>query len=481
MNHHQTMALTALGSALVLGILGDALLRATPWGLNVGLWVLSLLAAAALVWRASGQPLSREALALALAAFCFATSFAGRDSPTLRALSGLGLLGTLGLLAWRSRGGRLWESGLVHCARGLLESGGLTAVGLPHLVARDVAWPVPAQHTLLRSAPGVAIGVALTIPLLALFGGLFMAADAAYRRLVVELLHIDLAAWIPHLFTLGVTAWIAGGYLRALWWPVAPPVVGRARAAFHLGSIELGVMLALLDLLFLSFVLVQCRYLFGGADLVEITPGVTYAEYARQGFFELVAVTLLVLPLLLLSDWLREPGVNPRVFRGLAWAMIGLLFVVMASALYRMRLYQREFGLTELRFYTTAFMLYLAVLLVWLGATVLRGRRQRFTGGALAAGCLAVAALHAVNPDGWIVRVNATFAAETGRPFDAAYVRRLSADAVPALIEALSQLPPTEREEVRHHVSRYAQDGGDWRTWTWSRAQARQQVAALNP
>ena len=31
--------LNVLGVALVLGLLGDALLRATPWGLNVLLWV----------------------------------------------------------------------------------------------------------------------------------------------------------------------------------------------------------------------------------------------------------------------------------------------------------------------------------------------------------------------------------------------------------------------------------------------------------
>ena len=62
-------------------------------------------------------------------------------------------------------------------------------------------------------------------------------------------------------------------------------------------------MLVVVDLLFLAFVLVQFRYLFGGAELVRGLTGMSYADYARRGFFELVAVAALSLPLLLLADW----------------------------------------------------------------------------------------------------------------------------------------------------------------------------------
>ena len=61
-----------------------------------------------------------------------------------------------------------------------------------------------------------------------------------------------------------------------------------------LGIVELGIVLGLLDVLFLAFVLVQFRYLFGGAELVQVSATLTYAEYARRGFFELVAVAALL-------------------------------------------------------------------------------------------------------------------------------------------------------------------------------------------
>ncbi len=57
-----------------------------------------------------------------------------------------------------------------------------------------------------------------------------------------------------------------------------------------------------MNLLFLAFVLVQLRFLFGGSGLEEQRVGLTYAEYARHGFFELVVVAVLVLPLILGAD-----------------------------------------------------------------------------------------------------------------------------------------------------------------------------------
>ena len=85
----------------------------------------------------------------------------------------------------------------------------------------------------------------------------------------------------------------------------------------RLGIVEIGVTLGLLNLLFFAFVLLQLRYFFGDATLVQDSEGLTFSEYYRRGFFELVTVAALVLPLLLGLHWLLRKG-NPaheRVFR----------------------------------------------------------------------------------------------------------------------------------------------------------------------
>jgi hypothetical protein len=403
----------------------------------------------------------------------FAFGFVWRDSSVLQGLDALGLGVSAGLLVWLNRGGNLGQSGLAGCTGGIANAVGLTAVGLPHLLARDIEWSGLPRPAALRQTPAVLAGLVLSVPLLVLFGGLFLAADAAYRRIVGEFVHVDLAAWAPHVAMLGILTWTSAGYLRAVaLWDDAPPVLARERRIAGLGNVEICTMLAMLNLLFLTFVIVQFRYLFGGAALVESTLGVTYAEYAREGFFQLVTVACLVLPLLLLLDWLRKPGSAPTRFRFLALVMIGLLSVIMVSAVYRMRLYQLEFGLTELRFYTTAFMLWLAVVLAWFALTVLRGKRNRFVVGALTAALMVVLGLHIANPDAWIVRANARHAATSERSFDAAYAASLSADALPTLVAALPRLSQESEAELRDRLTskRDLQSQPGWRSWNWSRS-----------
>jgi hypothetical protein len=123
----------------------------------------------------------------------------------------------------------------------------------------------------------------------------------------------------------------------------------------------------------------------------------------------------------------------------LSGSVIALLFVIMFSAVYRMRLYQIEFGLTELRLYTTAFMGWLAIVSVWFMITVGRGRADRFAFGALASACSVLLILNVLNPDDFIVRVNAG-RVEATNPLDTSYVASLSADAVPALIAVLPKM-----------------------------------------
>ena len=130
----------------------------------------------------------------------------------------------------------------------------------------------------------------------------------------------------------------------------------------------MAIALGLVDLLFLAFVIVQFRYLFGGAELVEVTPGLTYAAYAREGFFQLVVATALGLPWLLVSDSLLGEGKGSArwSFRALAGAQLVLLVAIVASALQRMRVYLDAYGLTEDRFVATAVLLWLA--LWWSGS-----------------------------------------------------------------------------------------------------------------
>jgi len=475
MNASTRIGLSLLPLALAIGIAGDGLLRAMPWGLNIFLWLL--VGAAALAVLAVRLPLTVEGQGawLACPALLLAAGIAWRDSLTLQILDILGICVCLAVGSARMRTRALQVAGILDIGLDCLFASFQTSFGPFQLLFRDIAWKEIPRIGWLPQILAILRGLIFVLPLLLLFGGLLMAADAIYSHLVSQLLHFDINSLCSHLFLTGFFAWIVGGYGRSMMIANAPTLPAEKREKIpSLGRVETATILSGLNLLFLSFVVVQIHYFFGGAHIVQSTLGLTYAQYARTGFFELVWVGALLLPLLLTLHWLQLPG-DPRAQRLFSWlatVQIGLLFVIMASAWMRMQLYQREYGLTELRLYTSAFMVWLAVVFVWFALTVLRGQRDRFAFGAgISAFCLIVV-LHIINPDSTIARTNLA-RAEHGHTFDADYAASLSADAVPTLTAALTNLPATDQVTLASRLlPTWSDDRSDWRSWNWSRAHA---------
>jgi hypothetical protein len=506
----------ALAAATMLGVLADALLRAQPLGLNLAVLVAALLAALAWLARRTDRPLTLGAALLGALALAFGAAVAWRDSPVLVALDVLALWSVLCALAFAVlRGDALAvdRAGPLTYAAAAASTGVHVMLAAPRLAIRaaEDAHAVPAT---LVGAGTLVRGGLLASPALLVFGILLTAADPTFARALSRLVDWDGGAIAEHVLLVGFTAWCAGGYLYAALLRSTPdlaPVDGtdgtapvrasfddRAGAALRrqlrplgIGVREASVALGLVDLLFLGFGALQVGWLFGGAQALSAA-GVTVAEYARRGFFELVAVAALALPLLLLTHATADDDTaaprDRRAFRLAAGTLVALVLVLLVSAADRMRLYTDAFGLTESRFYASAFMGWLGAVFAWAAASLLRGRAAPFAVGSLVAAWTWVLALHVVNPDARIVDVNAA-RAEAGRSFDAGYVVGLSADAAPALTGRVLPLLATRGSTadrcavtvaLRHAVRR-TDDAGDWRSWRWSRARARRVWEARDP
>lgn len=476
MNARTKLGLGVLAAGLTMGVLGDALLREGPWGLNLFVWVATLVLAVLALAGWGGVHLKGGGRWLLAPALLFAAAFVWRDSIMLKFLGFFALATALALAAFRAREGELRIAGILEYALGMVLSGIMALIGIPLLAFNDIRWKEVSREGRLPRTMAVARGFLFAVPPLIIFGSLFMEADAVFEGLVKDIFFIDLTTLFSHLFVAAFFAWVTAGYLRGLLVDTNVPLTLGGRPQFlGVGIIEIGVILGAINLLFMSFVIVQFRYLFGGHALVQATTGLTYAQYARRGFFELVAVAALVLPLLLGLHWLlrKENPIHERIFRALAAAQIALLFVIMASAAQRMRLYQIEYGLTELRLYTLALIGWLAVVFLWFVGTVLRGQRERFVFGAMVAGFVAIGALHLINPDNLIARTNIS-RVEQGRSFDAKYAAWRSADAVPAMIAGLPRLSHEDQCTVAGIILDrwYPAPRAGWRTWSWARMKA---------
>ena len=485
-------AAALLAAGVILGAAGDALLHAAgPPGLNLSLWVASVAAAALALHRRAALALDRERLGWLAIGVVFAAGLAWRDAPPLKLLAlGCAAL-TFALAAHRLAAAWVRRAGVVRYA-GALALGALHAWTAPALALVDAISATPrvdaGRAARWRRAAAVARGLLIATPLVAVFGALFMSADAVFAKLVGDVFRFDFEWIASHILLFSILAWLSTGSLRGfltgtelppprlVWREGALPVFAPKRPT--LGITEIATALAALDLLFLLFVMVQFRYLFGGHALVQVTPDLTYAEYARRGFFELVFAVVLVVPVLLAADWLLDRRIrrDALVFRGLAGVQIALVFAITASALQRLRLYHASYGLTESRFYAMALLIWIGAMLVWFAATVLRGHRDWFAFGALASGLATVALLFVVNPDAIVARTNVARLTSGDAPerFDVAYATSLSADAVPVLIGALPDLThDVQCPLARHMLRRWRPDRErPLRSWSWSAARA---------
>jgi len=458
--------------ALGLGALGDLLLRPAPPGLGAGLWVLAL-ATAAIVGRSRiaslGAPYPVVPLAAAAA---FGLGFLWRDSRILQAT-----FGAAAMAAWATafvdRPARAGVTSHATASSAAIASAVLAA---PLVFARTRERRGTATGRGVRVALA---GMVLAAPLLLVFGTLFAAADPLFARYTSDLAR-SLDEAVGHLATILGVAWLTGGLIAGLALARCPAdlELGRPRAA--IGD-AVAVALTLVVALFSAFLAVQARALLGGSAWIEARVGLSYAEYARQGFFHLLASAGIALPIVLAADWAVAPGdLRRRRMAALSGALVLMVLAVLASAARRMALYVDAYGLTELRLYASAVMAWLVPTFVAFAIAAFRGTRERFAFQALVAGGCVVLALAVLDPPAAIVRFNASRGPGSVEGFDALYASSLGADAVPALLQILPSLPHEPKCVVaRDLLSRaVARRDADWRTYNVSRVRAGALLAA---
>ncbi|MGV9770951.1 DUF4153 domain-containing protein [Streptosporangium sp. NPDC003464] len=432
-----------LGFVLVAVVMGAALLpavrqRVTPWSAGLGVLAYGLVAVA--VFRDADWLVGL----LLLAGFLLAAL----------ALSGAGA----GWLAV-ARGG-------VSVVLGLLPAPWFLAA--PMKSVRGTA--------LRRRVVPVLVGIGLSVVLVVVFGALFASADAVFAAAVERV--FAARGWADSV-PLRILLFAVFGVLAASAALVGLRPAARPQAPGLRLKVSRGLWvtpLAALNLLFAVFVAMQLTVLFGSSRWVVSATGLTYAEYARSGFFQLVVVSVSVLAIVAVAAGaLGLAGRDRWLMAGLLGVLCALTMVILVSALHRLGLYVEAYGFSRLRASVGA-------AIWWLGAVfalILISGAVRLTrrGGAgwlprtlVAMTGVALLAFAVWNPD---LRVAETQLAVRGVDrIDQDYLGGLGAEAVPAL----DRLPEPARSCVLREVVR---DNGlsapdPWNGWNLARQQARE-------
>lgn len=474
-------AAATLALALLLGLTVQYLFFGHALGLNFPL-ATALFLAAAWTLGAPGMQLRRIDLWIPGSALAFAGFVSMRADAALLFFDVLATLALCGASVVVFGGVPVSTLAVRRLIGEALSLIGCSFGGVLQALAR--AWPLVRRLSpRIVSVSGPLGGVALAAPFVVVFAVLFSSADAVFARTLEQLIDLkrlgELLGEAPGRLTLAlVVAWAAAGVLWTTSRPSRDSSEGTARPL--LGVDTATVALLIIDVLFAAFVTLQLAYLFGGRDTLDAA-GITYSAYARRGFFELIAVVVLVGGLLFgLELTVRA---RRRHYLVAAFVLLSLAGAVLVSAYRRLDLYQQAYGWSELRLYAFAGIAFLALALAIFAGSVARGRMAFVVPLLVVAGVIVGLVVNVIGPSGHIVRANidrvidpSALPVDARRSLDVWALWPLGDGAVPDLVARFDLLPESDRRGVFDLLrarGRLPHGPPDWRGWNLDRERAR--------
>jgi hypothetical protein len=374
-----------------------------------------------------------------------------RASPVLAAIDVASGMSLFALAAAFARGGDPLRTGLrAYAARGL----GWVASVRPALavLASPVTRLRPAGTRLLPAVPRALL---FTLPVGLVFALLLGSADAVFADLLRSPLERVPFSELPrHLVIVG----IAGAAFALIAVRASTPLrLERAARPIEGGVLRPPDWISLLvtvDVLFTLFVAVQLFTFFGGRRHVLAEAGLSFAEYARSGFWQMLAAATLT-GALIAGAWI---GGRPQAGRRRVWfvvlstLLVALAMVLLASAFHRLVLYETAFGYTWPRLIPHVAILLTGALLTCGVIAIVSGRTAWLPSAALGLGFVALIGSNLLDPEAFIAERNIA-RVERGHRLDTSELASLSADAVPATVATLPTLDPTTRTMVEQNLS----------------------------
>lgn len=413
-----------VGIALVAGLALEIGLRGgvdnAVVGVGLILVVMSLVT--------DGRVRRREARLIAMAAILPVVFLSVRASPWL-AWSNLGAAAALiAASVLYSRSGsvldttpsRVLRRGLSALERGVAGLAVVRAMA-PRLTSRK-------RDRLARLARALVV----TVPVLGVLIALLASADAVFAALLTP--DVEVGPVAGHaLLTLALTP-----VVLVLAAATSAPVADRPRSG-GFGATEVATMLALAALVLGLFVVSQLVALTDAGQRLVESAGLTPAEYARSGFFQLCRAAGLLLAFLGLVRALATPrALEQRLVRGLGAVVPTLALGLVVVSLRRMALYDQAFGLTMLRLWVIGAAVWMGLVLVMIVVRNLgpdAGRSWLVAGTGLAGVALVLVA-DVGDPEAFVARHNLERARQ-GAELDVGYLSGLSDDALPTIAGAI--------------------------------------------
>lgn len=272
----------------------------------------------------------------------------------------------------------------------------------------------------------ILIGVAISIPLLIVIIALLFTADIVFAEFIADLFEkINFGDIVGILLTL-LAVWF-GAYC-AFRYLGKHKISNTCVDSRKLEPLIAITVLSLISIVYLFFSIIQILFLFWGE--MQLPESYTYAEYAREGFFQLLFVCILNLVIVL---FVRSYFRKNIVLNVLLTIISCCTYIMIASSAFRMLMYVKNYNLTFLRILVFWGLALMAILLAGIMIHIFYEKFPLFHYGLFVVSiCYLV--LSFSHPDYWIAKYNLEHIEVTSDAnMDYEYLASLSSDAAPAL------------------------------------------------
>jgi len=295
-------------------------------------------------------------------------------------------------------------------------------------------------------------GLIISIPLLIVIIFLLSSADMVFKNYLINFSrvfeNINIGNTMSHLLVVVVIFLIIFSYIWSFKYTCEQE--GNNKKTFQWEPISQLTVIFMINIVYLLFSIVQFSYLYGGGSSL-LPSGFTYSEYARKGFFELFAVTIINFTIVLSSmKFIKKDNKAISIIANvLLTLLVGFTINMLFSAHYKMSLYEQIYGFTYLRIFVHIFMLMLFLLFV-IALIGIWNRKVPINIVLLITVLIMYVALNYINVDKVIAQKNIDIYYKTQK-IDVLYLESLSYDATLEMI----RLKNDSNEEIASEVNRY--------------------------
>jgi len=323
-------------------------------------------------------------------------------------------------------------------------------------------------------------GLIISIPLLIVILVLLTSADMVFKKYVsnisIGIKDVNIVNIASHLAVIVIIFLIIFSYIWSFKYNY-DQVKGNKKT-MQWEPVTVLTIISMINIVYLLFSIVQFSYLYGGGNNF-LPREFTYSEYARKGFFELFAVTIINFTILISSMKYIKKGnkIIDRISKVLLTLLIAFTINMLFSAHYKMSLYEQIYGFTYLRIFVHIFMIMLFMLFL-VELIGIWNRRMPINKVLIVIVLIMYILLNYINVDKIIAKENIDIYYKTQK-IDVLYLESLSYDAIPEILK----LKNDSNTEISSEVNRYLDDvkkelseENSWYEFNYSKYRARKVI-----